>query len=186
MEQKKAETAKELQRWQIDRKYQRKLRSIEIRYERELKNEKIKEKNKVLKKENKPLKLVKNKVKSVNRVKKCDDIFSKYIRKKYWPRCYTCEIGEWTTNGHFITRMCRILRRDEDNCRPQCRSGCNCKTTGNWKPLEFAENLERDGIDTKYLVQCYHKRKKEPSKPTVDDMKKIYERYLKWYQELEW
>tara|TARA_R110000868_G_scaffold75006_2_gene216728 strand:- start:7924 stop:8262 length:339 start_codon:yes stop_codon:yes gene_type:complete len=90
IEQKKAETKKELQRAQIDKKYQRKLRTIEIRYEREKKNEKIKEKNKILKSQNKPLKLVKKKVKSINRVAKADQAMSLYIRKRDNERCCTC------------------------------------------------------------------------------------------------
>lgn len=181
-EQKRAETKKELQRAQIDRKYQRKLRSIETRYERELKNEKIKEKNKLLQKQWKEVKSIKIKPKKVDRVKKCDDIFSKYIRKKYWPKCYTCETGEWTTNWHRLSRKYRQYRWHESNCRSQCRK-CNSKAIGNGEFVKMESVLRKAWVNTeamKEYIQIPYK------KPQTEELKEIYERYLDWYKKLEW
>ena len=44
-------------------------------------------------------------------------------------------------NGHFISRASRILRWEEDNCRPQCY-GCNCMRYG--QQYVFAQNLNKE------------------------------------------
>ena len=64
-----------------------------------------------------------------NLIKKLDSVFSEYIRRKYADRdgivkCFTCNKsaywkGQGMQNGHFISRASRILRWEEDNCRPQ-------------------------------------------------------------------
>lgn len=91
------------------------------------------------------------KVTRKNLVKKLDTIFSEYIRRKYSDKngivkCYTCNKkaywkGEGMQNGHFISRASRILRWDENNCRPQCYA-CNCMRYG--QNYIFAMNLNKE------------------------------------------
>jgi 5-methylcytosine-specific restriction endonuclease McrA len=74
--------------------------------------------------------------------KDLDAIFSKYIRRKYPARCYTCgKIDTPLQCGHFVSRQYLATRWDENNCRPQC-VGCNIY--GNGKPLDFEENLKKE------------------------------------------
>lgn len=61
--------------------------------------------------------------------KKLDDVFSRYIRKKY-PKCFTCPTGRNEHNGHFMRRKNDATRWDEDNCRSQCWN-CNYPLDGN-------------------------------------------------------
>tara|TARA_R110002012_G_scaffold73347_1_gene186998 strand:- start:2846 stop:3244 length:399 start_codon:yes stop_codon:yes gene_type:complete len=84
-------------------------------------------------------------------IKKLDAIFSEYIRRKYADKngivkCYTCNKraywkGEGMQNGHFISRSSRILRWNEQNCRPQCYA-CNCMRYG--QNYIFAMNLNTE------------------------------------------
>jgi hypothetical protein len=84
-------------------------------------------------------------------IKKLDAIFSEYIRRKYADKngivkCYTCNKraywrGEGMQNGHFISRSSRILRWNEQNCRPQCYA-CNCMRYG--QNYIFAMNLNAE------------------------------------------
>ena len=86
-----------------------------------------------------------------NLIKKLDAIFSEYIRRKYFNskgivKCYTCDKkaywkGQGMQNGHFISRASRILRWEEDNCRPQCYA-CNCMRYG--QNYIFAMNLNKE------------------------------------------
>ena len=86
-----------------------------------------------------------------NLIKKLDSVFSEYIRRKYadkkgMVKCYTCNKsaywkGQGMQNGHFISRASRILRWDEDKCRPQCY-GCNCMRYG--QQYIFAQNLNKE------------------------------------------
>jgi len=74
--------------------------------------------------------------------KKLDTIFSKYIRAKFPPICYTCNRKDLTLQcGHFVPRQYLATRWSEDNCRPQC-VGCNL--FGNGKILDFEEHLLKD------------------------------------------
>ena len=91
------------------------------------------------------------KISRKNLIKKLDSVFSEYIRRKYADKngvvkCYTCEKkaywkGQGIQNGHFISRSSRILRWDEDNCRPQCYQ-CNCMRYG--QNYIFAMNLNKE------------------------------------------
>ena len=91
------------------------------------------------------------KISRKNLIKKLDSVFSEYIRRKYADKngivkCYTCEKkaywkGQGNQNGHFIRRASRILRWDEDNCRPQCYA-CNCHRYG--QQYIFAQNLNKE------------------------------------------
>jgi len=91
------------------------------------------------------------KVTRKNLVKKLDSVFSEYVRRKHSDKngivkCYTCNKkaywkGEGMQNGHFISRASRILRWEEDNCRPQCYA-CNCMRYG--QNYIFAMNLNKE------------------------------------------
>ena len=84
-------------------------------------------------------------------IKKLDAIFSEYVRRKHADKngivkCYTCNKraywkGEGMQNGHFISRSSRILRWNEQNCRPQCYA-CNCMRYG--QNYIFAMNLNTE------------------------------------------
>ena len=82
-------------------------------------------------------------------VKKLDEVFSIYIRKKYsddfgMTSCYTCDKrGHYKDfqNGHYISRSYMAGRWEEQNCRVQC-VGCNLFKNGNY--TEYAARLVRD------------------------------------------
>lgn len=139
-------------------------------------NQEKKIKNKQRAKDGKPL--LKVKVKKVNRVKKCDDLFSKYIRLKYWNICYTCwgtdHIGCW----HCISRKIRKLRRDEDNCRPQCFYKCNAKFSWNGEITLFKKKLGQDRVNVWYLqdTELLAKWPLGNKKPTDQELQEIYKR----------
>lgn len=71
----------------------------------------LRKKNQIRKAEGKKVK-----EKPINRVKKCDELRSKYIRSKY-AECYTCGGKQSLGCGHYITRKIRAIRRDERNTR---------------------------------------------------------------------
>ena len=118
------------------------------------------------------------KPKKIDRVKKNDDLFSLYIRKKYWPRCFTCAKWKWDNNGHCFSRTYRSLRRDENNCRPQWFYCCNSKLTGNWRHDLFKLNLRRDWVDVDAMQAIVDKCVKYPgdfnNKPTDDELQIIH------------
>ena len=100
--------------------------------------------------------------------KKLDAVYSKYIRQKYersWlVECYTCwckkpvkEMQNW----HFISRWCMLLRRDDENCRPQC-VWCNIYRGWNYiiYTTKMIKELGQDKVD--YLIACKDKIKKRP------------------------
>ena len=70
--------------------------------------------------------------------KKLDEIFSQYIRLKHIDsngvcRCITCGkpvFWKDIQNGHYMSRVYRSTRFDENNCRPQCMP-CNVFLHGN-------------------------------------------------------
>lgn len=110
------------------------------------------------------------KEKPINRVKKCDEAWSIYIRKKYW-LCYTCwgnqSLGCW----HRISRKIWKLRRDERNTRVQCFYKCNAKFSWNWMPLEFEYKLKCEWIDVEELKRI---ALSDNSKPTEKELIEIY------------
>jgi len=112
------------------------------------------------------------KEKPINRVKKCDDLRSKYIRSKY-KTCYTC----WWTQSlwcwHYITRKIRKIRRSEDNTRAQGFYCCNAKFSWNGKPIEFEDRLRKEGVDTEKLKQT---ALAPNPKPTEKELIEIYEK----------
>jgi len=56
-------------------------------------------------------------------IKQCDDLVSLIVRKRDG-RCVCCGSMENLTDGHLITRTCRIIRWDLTNNNCQCK-GCN-------------------------------------------------------------
>ena len=88
-----------------------------------------------------------SKVKSVsNLIKEADAVFSQYIRRKYADRdgmvkSFTGnEVKHWKQMhcGHYLSRMYKAMRWDEDNARPQSMAE-NIWKHGN--PIEFRINL---------------------------------------------
>ena len=119
-------------------------------------------------------------------IKEVDDIFSKYIRLKYWPRCYTCGSTSNIGNWHCVTRMCNELRRDEDNCRPQCFRKCNSKESGNGKRVDFEANLIRDWVDFDRIrrLETLHAQWKS-KRPNQVELKELYDFWKNKYNLLQ-
>ena len=102
-------------------------------------------------------------------VKKCDRLFSIFIRLHYadddwYVRCFTCwKKMRWNdpecSCGHWISRSVQFLRWDINNARPQCMWKCNSKLSGNWEPLIFRKQLvseigetEVENMENKYIT----------------------------------
>lgn len=147
-------------------------------------NQEKKIKNKQRAKDGKPL--LKVKVKKANWVKKCDDLFSKYIRLKYWNICYTCGGADNIGNWHCVSRKIRSLRRDEDNCRPQCFYKCNAKISWNGETAIFKDKLKRQWINVMYLEEqeLLAKWPLGNKKPTEQELQEIYKRIKSDYDNL--
>lgn len=126
----------------LERKKQSAIKKIELDRKKKLKS--LETGKPVVKKE-----------KKINRVKKLDDARSLYIRTKYGAKCYTCGGTESVWCGHFLSRKCRKLRRDENNTRPQCFFKCNAKFSWNGKPVEFEKKLKDEWINTDELKRIY-------------------------------
>ena len=75
---------------------------------------------------------------------KLRELYNKYNLDKedfFKHQHYTIITRQGIQNGHFISRASRILRWDEDNCRPQCYA-CNCHRYG--QQYIFAQNLNKE------------------------------------------
>lgn len=116
--------------------------------------------------------------------KKLDEIFSQYIRLKHSDsngvcRCITCGkpvFWKDIQNGHYMSRVYRSTRFDENNCRPQCMP-CNVFLHGNISKFRKSLVEELDGemvdmietkawsITMKYTAleyeEMYHRYKEE-------------------------
>lgn len=96
-------------------------------------------------------------------VKKFDQVFSTFIRKKYADHfgmvgCYTCHVKKHykdMQNGHYISRGHMTTRWDEENCRVQC-VGCNVFRNGNY--TEYSYRLLKE-IGAKGLDKLMAKKK---------------------------
>jgi hypothetical protein len=115
--------------------------------------------------------------------KKLDSVFSLYIRFRDKGICYTCGIQKMPSEmqaGHYVSRICLILRWDEDNVHCQCYS-CNCKKHGNL--ITYRENLVQDiGLES---VERMELRRHETVKRTAawyHAMIDHYKALLKEYQ----
>lgn len=106
--------------------------------------------------------------------KKLDSIFSKYIRLKYGPKCYTCPHEQGNQCGHFVIRQYLATRWEEDNCRPQ---GFGCNVRGKGMILEFEERLIQELGATR--VQELKDARKILMKPD----EKFYTEQILLYQE---
>jgi hypothetical protein len=124
-----------------------------------------------------------------NLVKKLDAIFSEYIRRKHSDKngivkCYTCNKkaywkGEGMQNGHFISRYSRILRWDENNCRPQCYA-CNCMRYG--QNYIFAMNLNKEfGYD---IASDLLRKSKQIVKLSNEDLISLINKYKNLVEKL--
>ncbi len=160
------------------------LEKAERQVKQRLINKEKQAKNKIRAKEWKPL--LKVKVKKINWVKKCDDLFSKYIRLKYWNICYTCWGTDHIGNWHCVSRKIWKLRRDEDNCRPQCFFKCNAKFSGNGETTLFKQKLGWDRVSVGYLqnTELLAKWPLGNKKPTDQELQEIYKRIEAGYNNL--
>ena len=124
-----------------------------------------------------------------NLVKKLDTIFSEYIRRKHSDKngivkCYTCNKkaywkGEGMQNGHFISRYSRILRWDENNCRPPCYA-CNCMRYG--QNYIFAMNLNKEfGYD---IASDLLRKSKQIVKLSNEDLISLINKYKNLVEKL--
>jgi len=121
------------------------------------------------------------KTKPINRVKKCDEVRSKYIRLKYWT-CYTCGGIENLWCGHRITRKIWELRWDERNCRVQCFFRCNAKFSGNGEVIKFRHLLKAEWID---VEECDMIALRDNPKPNEQEVEKIYNRILTQFNSIK-
>lgn len=113
--------------------------------------------------------------------KKLDEVFSQYIRLKFSDsngvcRCISC--GKpffWTDiqNGHYMSRVYRSTRFDENNCRPQCMP-CNVFLHGNISKYRKAlvEELGDEIVD---MVET--KAWSVTAKYTAYDYESMYHQY---------
>jgi hypothetical protein len=130
------------------------------------------------------------KISRKNLIKKLDTIFSEYIRRKYADKrgivkCYTCDKkaywkGEGMQNGHFISRSSRILRWNEQNCRPQCYA-CNCMRYG--QNYIFAMNLNAEyGYD---IAAELLQKSRKIIKQTDNELEDLIKRYKNFVDKME-
>lgn len=172
-QEKKSELLKETHRSKSEKQYQTKLKRLEKRREYQYKNIVRKEKWKPLK----------EKIKEIPIVPKIDSVFSKYMRLKYWDKCCTCN-KKATWFWHYITRMCRALRRDERNGWPQWFFCCNSKNTGNGRPQEMEVYLINRWVNIEELKSKYHQWKMNPEKPKKQELKELLEYRESKYKKL--
>jgi hypothetical protein len=121
-------------------------------------------------------------------VLKCDTIFSRYKRLSNAKtngdvECFTCGgIFNWVhiDCGHYISRMYKTVRWDEQNTEPQCPS-CNRFHEG--KKDVFALKLqEKYGRD---ILEELNRRKNKVHKFTIPELNELYEYYKDKVRELE-
>ena len=118
--------------------------------------------------------------------KKCDTVFSQYVRRKggkVYTRCYTCRVRKkWKELqcGHFISRGYNSVRYDEMNTRPQC-VGCNMFQHG--KHPEFALKLLEEYGEAEFKKLL--KRGKETHQFTIKELQGIKEYYEDKLKELD-
>lgn len=109
-------------------------------------------------------------------VKKCDRLFSIFIRlhfadKDWYVRCFTCwKKMKWNDKdcscGHWISRTVQFLRWNINNARPQCMWKCNSKLSGNWEPLIFRKELIKEIWieEVEKMENDYIEYRKDPTK----------------------
>jgi hypothetical protein len=117
------------------------------------------------------------KKRTVSQLKKqADALFSKAVRMrdadKYgMVECITCGVRKnWkeVQNGHFVSRICNVLRYDEENCNAQCL-GCNMFHGG--EQYLYAKNL-----DLKYgsgTAERLMKQRHDTHKFTTEELETI-------------
>lgn len=131
------------------------------------------------KKSSKP---TKKKSKSLSKlVKELDAVFSQWIRQKYAKnglvKCVTCNLVKpikEMQNGHYVSRVHRATRWDEENCHPQC-VGCNMFKEGN--KAQYTEYL-LDEIGEERLRKLI-KRGQEVRKFSGAELQQLIDSY-KW------
>jgi len=114
--------------------------------------------------------------------KKCDAVFSLYIRHRDKGICITCgrqgEIREMQA-GHYISRTCLALRFDPRNVNCQCYA-CNCMKHGDLityreKLVElYGEEMVLELEDARHQVV---KKTAEDYHAMIDKYKELLKRY---------
>lgn len=107
--------------------------------------------------------------------KKAQTEFNKFIRlrDKNDP-CISCgrhHQGQWHAGHYKTVGGHQELRFNEDNCHKQC-SVCNNYKSGNLSYYR-ANLIEKIGIERVEAIENYN----EPTKHTIDDLKRIYNHY---------
>lgn len=104
--------------------------------------------------------------------RKLDDVFSKYIRKKY-PKCFTCN-HKGDQCSHFMRRNNDATRWDEDNCRNACWE-CNVLKEGNL--TEFRKRLVEEIGE--YRVSEVERKARLDVKFSASDLLEMIDNYSK-------
>lgn len=93
-------------------------------------------------------------------VKKLDDVFSRYIRKRDKYQCFTCGLvgreGDGVMQcGHLFSRVSYSTRWHEFNAFCQCR-GCNMRHEYDFEPFRrnYVARLGSDVYDSVYRAWC--------------------------------
>jgi hypothetical protein len=102
-----------------------------------------------------------------------DNLFSKYILKKYGLLCYTCDHTEHIIEcGHYMGRSNDATRWDEDNARPQ---GQICNRFEHGKHNEFRARLISEiGL---FRVLEVERKAKLAVKFSKQDIEEMIDRY---------
>ena len=113
--------------------------------------------------------------------------FSIYIRTKYLMTtgliCYTCSkplTFQQTDAGHGIAGRGNFILFCEEVIKPQCK-GCNVFQSGNYNVFipKLIDEIGRERYE--YLL----KESKKPLNIKYNDMKDIYDKYLKLNEEMK-
>jgi len=122
-------------------------------------------------------------------MKLADTYFSRFIRLKHSEEglctCYTCGSVlpiKQVDNGHYQKRVHKVVRYNENNCRPQCKK-CNGNTLHNGKQVEFRINLINEiGLSE---VEVIENSIKENGKYTTSFYKEKADYYRKAVHEIQ-
>jgi len=117
-------------------------------------------------------------------LKEAEREFNRYIRARdFYDPCISCRTIKYVqyAAGHYFTKGGHSeLRFNEDNVHKQCNKHCNMMLSGNI--AAYRVELEKKiGAERLRILEGKH----EPKNYTIDDIKKIKEKYKKLAKELE-
>ena len=117
-------------------------------------------------------------------LKEAEKEFNRYIRARdYYDPCISCGTIKDVqyAAGHYFTKGGHPeLRFNEDNVHKQCNKHCNMELSGNIAAYRV-ELIKKIGLTRMEKLEGTHK----PKHYTIDDIKKIKEKYKKLAKELE-